>query len=92
MTLRRQTRFFLEVPMQLLIQTTAPDYAAWKSAFDAEFENIADAGLNTLQIWKGDAGAVLALFEVANRGRAEAWLAKQSAFGRGVSAQFLETA
>ena len=26
---------------QLLIQTTAPDYATWNSAFDAEGENIA---------------------------------------------------
>lgn len=78
--------------MQLLIQTTAPDYAAWKSAFDAEAENIADAGLNTLQIWKGDASAVLVLFEVSNRPKAEDWLAKQSAFGRSVTAQFLQTA
>ena len=77
---------------QLLIQTTAPDYAAWKSAFDAESENIADAGLNTLQIWKAEASAVLVLFEVANRPKAEDWLAKQSAFGRGLTAQFLQTA
>ncbi len=78
--------------MQLLIQTTAPDYAAWKSAFDAESENIADAGLNTLQIWKAEASAVLVLFEVADRAKAAAWLAKQAASGRGVTAQFLETA
>jgi hypothetical protein len=78
--------------MQLLIQTKAPDYTAWKTAFDAEAENIADAGLSTLQIWKGEADAVLLLFEVASRPRAEAWLAKQSAFGHGLSAQFLQTA
>lgn len=77
---------------QLLIQSTASDYTTWKSAFDAEAENIADAGLNTMQIWKGEASAVLVLFQVANRAKAEAWLAKQSAFGRGVTAQFLETA
>jgi len=77
---------------QLLIQTTAPDYTAWKSAFDAESENMHNAGLNALQIWKGDASAVLVLFEVANRPKAEDWLAKQSAFGRGVTAQFLQTA
>ncbi|MFO1203243.1 MAG: hypothetical protein U1E58_11470 [Tabrizicola sp.] len=77
---------------QLLIQTQAPDYAAWKAAFDAEAENIAAASLNTLQIWKGEANAILVLFEVANRKNAEAWLAKQSAFGRGYQAQFLETA
>lgn len=77
---------------QLLIQTTAPDFAAWKAAFDAEAENIAAAGLNMLQIWKAEGGAVLVLFEVANRARAEEWLTKQTGFGRGYAAQFLETA
>ncbi|MBL4929799.1 hypothetical protein [Fuscibacter oryzae] len=77
--------------MQLLIQTTAPDYTAWKTAFDAEAENIADAGLSTLQIWKGEGAAVLVLFEVANRKHAQDWLAKQSALGHGVTAQFLQT-
>ena len=77
---------------QLLIQTTAPDYAAWKAAFDAEAENIAAASLSTLQIWKGDQNAILVLFEVANRKNAEAWLAKQQALGHSVTAQFLQTA
>ncbi|MBL9063700.1 hypothetical protein [Tabrizicola sp.] len=77
---------------QLLIQTSAPDYTAWKAAFDAEAENIAAASLNTLQIWKGDGNAVLVLFEVADRKNAQAWLDKQAAFGRGYRAEFLETA
>jgi hypothetical protein len=77
--------------MQLLIQTTAPDYTAWKAAFDAESENIADAGLSTLQIWQGDNAAVLVLFEVSNRKRAQDWLAKQTALGHGLTAQFLQT-
>lgn len=77
--------------MQLLIQTTTPDYPAWKSAFDAESENIADAGLSTLQIWQGDNAAMLVLFEVSNRKRAQDWLAKQSALGHGLTAQFLQT-
>lgn len=77
---------------QLLLQTQAPDYTAWKSAFDAEAENIAAASLNTLQIWKGDQNAILVLFEVANRENAEAWLAKQSALGDSLTAQFLQTA
>lgn len=78
--------------MQLLIQTAAPDYAAWKAAFDAEGENIANAGLSILQIWKGEGGAVLVLFQVASRERAQGWLSRQSALGRGVTAHFLETA
>ncbi len=77
---------------QLLIQTSAPDYAAWKAAFDAEAENIAAASLNTLQIWQGDGNTILVLFEVANRKNAESWLDKQTAFGCGYQAQFLETA
>lgn len=77
---------------QLLIQTAAPDYAAWKAAFDAEAENIAAASLNTLQIWKGDQNAVLVLFEVANRRNAQAWLDKQNALGHPYQAQFLQTA
>jgi hypothetical protein len=77
---------------QLLIQTSAPDYAAWKAAFDAEAENIAASSLNTLQIWKGDGNAVLVLFEVANRKNAESWLSKQSALGHAIQAQFLQTA
>ncbi|HLQ17706.1 MAG TPA: hypothetical protein VK146_01905 [Tabrizicola sp.] len=77
---------------QLLIQTTAPDYAAWKAAFDAEAENIAAASLTPLQIWKGDNQAVLVLFEVQNRKNAQSWLDKQHALGHGYTAQFLQTA
>jgi hypothetical protein len=77
---------------QLLIQTSSPDYAAWKAAFDAEAENIASASLTPLQIWKGDQNAILVLFEVANRKNAEAWLAKQSALGHPYRSQFLQTA
>jgi hypothetical protein len=77
---------------QLLIQTTAPEYPAWKSTFDAQAETIAAAGLNTLQIWKGDGGTILALFEVANRAKAEAWLANQTALGHAITSHFLQTA
>lgn len=77
---------------QLLIQTTAPDYAAWKAAFDAEAENIAAASLTPLQIWKGDTNAVLVLFEVQNRKNAQSWLDKQQALGHSLNPQFLQTA
>lgn len=79
--------------MQLLIQTTgATDYAAWKSGFDAEAENIAASGLSTLQIWKAEGGAVLVLFEVTDSKRAREWLAKEAALGQAYTAQFLQTA
>jgi len=78
--------------MQLLIQTSAPDYPAWKAAFDAEGENIAGAGLQVLQIWRGEGNAVLVLFQVSNAARARDWLAKRAGFGDAMTAQFLETA
>lgn len=78
--------------MQLLIQTKAPDFAAWKAAFDAEGENIAGSGLSTLQIWRGEGGAVLVLFEVHDKAEAQGWLAKQAGFHHAYTAQFLETA
>jgi hypothetical protein len=77
---------------QLLIQTSAPDFPTWKTTFDAQAETIAAAGLNTLQIWKGHGGTILALFEVAHRAKAEAWLANQSALGTAITSHFLQTA
>ncbi len=78
--------------MQLLIQTTAADFTAWKAGFDRKAETIGAAGLNTLQIWKGEGGAVLVLFEVVNRKRAEEWLAHEAALGQSLAPRFLETA
>lgn len=77
--------------MQLLVQTSAGDLDTWRSAFDAEAENIANAGLTTLQIWTGENANILVLFEVHNRDHAEDWLARQAAFGSSLAAQFLET-
>ena len=78
--------------MQLLVQTNAADFTLWKSAFDAQAEGIANAGLSTLQIWKGEETAILVLFEVHNRARAQDWLSTQAAFGKGLNVQFLTTA
>lgn len=78
--------------MQLLIQTNAPDYPAWKAAFDADHEAIAAAGLSVLQIWKAESGATLVLFSYTSRKRAEEWLANQAALGHAYSSQYLQTA
>lgn len=78
--------------MQLLTRTIAPDFAAWKAAFDAEGENIAASGLSVLQIWKGEKGAVLVLFEVHDPALAQDWLTKQAGFGHALDAEFLRTA
>ena len=78
--------------MQLLTRSIAPDFSAWKTAFDAEAENIAASGLSTLQIWRGDKGAILVLFEVRDRARAQEWLGKQAGLGHALEAEFLQTA
>lgn len=79
--------------MQLILEFAAPDYAAWKSAFDAQFESIDNAGLSTLQIWRAaDEPKVLVLFEVHNRKNAEAWLARERAFAGAARTTFVETA
>ncbi len=77
--------------MQLIIQSPTHDYNAWKAAFDAEAENIADAGLSTLQIWHVVGGGVAVLFEVGSATLAREWLEKQSALGHSITATFLET-
>ncbi|WP_028028422.1 hypothetical protein [Gemmobacter nectariphilus] len=77
--------------MQLLLQTSARDLDAWKTAFDARAEDITGAGLTTLQIWRGEDATILVLFEVHNRERATDWLGRQVALGTALTAQFLET-
>lgn len=78
--------------MQLLIQTPAPDFAAWKAAFDTERENMADAGLTPMQVWHVIGGGVAVLLQVSNGANARDWLDKQTALGHSLSATFLETA
>lgn len=80
--------------MQMLATIEPADYDAWKAQFDAEAENIAAAGLGLLQFWrsKDRPGKALMLFEVRDAKRARDWLAKQEGLGRGLDAEFLETA
>ena len=80
--------------MQLLAQIDPPDPAAWKAGFDAEAENIANAGLGLLQLWRSldNPGRTLLLFEVRDRKRAQAWLDKQAGLGRALTTEFMETA
>jgi hypothetical protein len=80
--------------MQMLIDFTTTDFAAWKSAFDRDAEDRMQAGLTLLQMWRGadEPAAVTCLFKVNDRARAQAWLDKEAAFGAAVTARFLETA
>jgi hypothetical protein len=80
--------------MQLLLDATAPDFASWKAKFDAQAENIRNAGMSLLQIWRDadQPGEVTLLFEVNDRIRAQAWLDKEQAFGTALRARFVNTA
>ena len=80
--------------MQLLTQTIAGDFAGFKSAFDAEAEKRMNAGLTLMQMWRDadDAGAVLCLFDVNDRSKAEAWLNAETQTGSAMTGRFLKTA
>ena len=80
--------------MQLLTQMKTGDFAAFKSAFDAEAEKRMNAGLTLMQMWHDadDAGSVLCLFDVNDKARAKAWLDAERQTGSQVTGQFLKTA
>ena len=81
--------------MQLLHILDTDDFAAWKTGFDGRMEDRMRAGLTLMQMWHGDApNRVVCLYEVNDRAKAEAWLAKGEAMQAGVSASshhFLRT-
>ena len=79
--------------MQLLTQTTAPDFANYKSAFDAEAEKRMNAGLTLMQMWRDadDANAVLCLFDVNDRAKAQAWLDAEAQTSGRITGRFLKT-
>jgi len=80
--------------MQLLCHYDTADFAAWKAAFDADAEDRRLAGLTLLQMWRSAdrASAVICLFEVNDRKKAEGWIATETGFGAALTAEFLRTA
>lgn len=79
--------------MQLLTRHDIPDFAAWKTGFDAHAETRAQAGLTLLQMWRSaDGPGAVCLFEVADRARAQAWLDTETGLGHPITGQFLRTA
>ena len=76
--------------MQLLTETTAADFAAFKSDFDGEAEARMQAGLTLLQMWREaeDPSKILCLFEVNDATRAAGWLTRARRF----TGRFLNTA
>jgi hypothetical protein len=80
--------------MQLICRFDTKDWDAWKVRFDEQSENRAQAGLTLLQLWR-DADtheAAVALFEVADRERAETWLEREAGFGQALTSDFVKRA
>lgn len=74
--------------MQLLLT-----YPAAQNDWNASAEDRSQAGLTQLQLWRdADNGATVALFEVNDREKAEAWLEKERGLGENIDARFLKTA
>ncbi len=83
--------------MQLLIRFETHDRSAFRDAYDAAREERDQAGLTQLQLWEeaDEPNRLWALYGVADRDKAEAWLAKTSALAsrlEGHDAHFLATA
>ena len=81
--------------MQLLCRIEINGFDAWRREFGGDAEGRGRAGLNLLQIWRvaGAPDGVVLLFEVRDRGRAEAYLREREQLGHGLGeATFLETA
>ena len=60
--------------MQLIAHYTVADYAAFRTAFDADAEDRGHAGLSLLQLWYEDDRNAWALFQVTDAKAARAYL------------------
>lgn len=80
--------------MHLLCTFATTGFAGWKADFDGARESRDMAGLTLLQMWQDadDAGAVLCLFDVHDRPRAEEWIGKARAMSALGGARFLRIA
>lgn len=84
--------------MQLIAHYAIADYAAFRTAFDADAEDRGNNGLSLLQLWREDNGNAWALYQVNDAKAARAYLSGAAATFNaqaGVSAadfHFVETA
>ncbi len=62
--------------MELLVRNKVADYGRWRRLFDEQGEAARAAGLSLRQLWRSvdDPNDVFFLFEVEDRGRAEAFM------------------
>lgn len=59
---------------QILVHYRIADHAGFKTAFDADAEDRAHAGLTLLQLWREGAGSVWALYSAGDAARARDYL------------------
>jgi hypothetical protein len=74
--------------MQLLVRNKVKDFDHWKSVFDANLEPPRAAGLTLGHMWRSvdDPQEVFFLFEVEDRGRAEAFMQAPESAATGIEA------
>ncbi len=79
--------------MQLLLNHTTSDPAAWKAWLSDDRENQGIAGMSLLQLWieTGKPNTMWALFEVSDRTEAQPWVDQLTA-GMGGSAKITDMA
>ena len=79
--------------MQLILTFTAPRTDGFQAEWETGAEGRSRAGLTQLQLWReADTGAPVALFEVNDRDKAQAWIDKERGLGSRIEARFLQTA
>ena len=78
--------------MQLLVRNKVQEFDHWKSVFDANLEPPRAAGLTLSRMWRSiaDPNEVFFLFEVEDRGRAEAFMQAPESAATGVEAGVIE--
>lgn len=84
--------------MQMIAHYRIKDYAAFRTAFDADAEDRGQNGLSLLQLWREDNGNAWALYTVHDAHAARAWLEGAAAVFNsqagvtGTAFHFVETA
>ncbi len=78
--------------MVLLVRNKVKNFDQWRRVFDSQAEAARATGLNLTQMWRSldDANDVLFLFEVEDRGRAEAFMNAPEAASVGDEAGVIE--
>ena len=85
-------RSFGGLIMVLLVHNNVTDFDHWRRVFDSQAETARAAGLNLIQLWRSvdDTNEVFFLFEVEDRGRAEALMSAPEAATVGSEAGVIE--